>query len=148
MGEVLILTGCDLKSHECRGEHRNDFAHPERESGDARPGGRAQVLRGDWQLELVDGDDDRLYLGDACAESYVVRLRAAEPRVDLLSFAVSTDVEVEQVAERVACHSEGRLLGPPHERQELGGGYAVRFLDCDGRTVEVSSGVACASFSP
>jgi catechol 2,3-dioxygenase-like lactoylglutathione lyase family enzyme len=102
-----------------------------------------------WQLDVVDVDDDRVYLGAGCAESYSLRLRATtEPRVDLLALAVTTPSEVDAVAERVARHPDARLVGLPGPRQEPGGGYAARFLDCDGRTVEVSAGVGERSFEP
>uniref|UniRef100_UPI0006E24C3C VOC family protein n=1 Tax=Streptomyces griseoruber TaxID=1943 RepID=UPI0006E24C3C len=102
-----------------------------------------------WQLELVRTEDDRLYLGAGCPESHVLRLRsAAEPRVDLISLAASSPREVDEVAERVARHPQGRLLREPGERQDLGGGYAVWFLDCDGRTVEVSAEVTGRVFRP
>ncbi|MFD9498810.1 VOC family protein [Streptomyces sp. NPDC060035] len=102
-----------------------------------------------WQLDVVGTDDGRLYLGTGSAESYSLRLRAAEEsRVDLIAFAVASASDVDAVAERVGRHPEGRLVGPPAERQEPGAGYAVRFLDCDGRTVEVSAGLGSRTFEP
>lgn len=102
-----------------------------------------------WQLDVVEVDDDRVYLGTGSAESYSLRLRAtAEPRVDLLAFAVPRPSDVDAVAERVCRHDDARLVAPPGPRQELGGGYGTRFLDCDGRTVEVSCGVEERSYEP
>ncbi len=102
-----------------------------------------------WQLEPVRTDDDRLYLGAGCPESHVLRLRATEePRVDLVALAADSAEEVDRIAERVARHPKARLLGEPGPRQDLGGGYGVRFLDCDGRTVEVSADVAGRVFRP
>lgn len=102
-----------------------------------------------WQLDLVEVDDGRVYLGAGNPERFNVRLRTtAEPRVDLLAFGAPTRREIDAVAERVARHPEGALLGPPGIRQDLGGGYGVRFLDCDGRTVEVSAEVHAREFNP
>jgi catechol 2,3-dioxygenase-like lactoylglutathione lyase family enzyme len=102
-----------------------------------------------WQLELVHADDDRLYLGAGCQESHVLRLRAAdEPRVDIISLAADSPDEVDSIAERVAGHPQAKLLREPGERQDLGGGYSLWFLDCDGRTVEVSADEACRAFTP
>ena len=102
-----------------------------------------------WKLELVASDDDRTYLGAACEESHVLRLRSTEEsRVDLINFAVATPAEVDAIAARVVADPEGRLVDEPGARQDLGGGYATRFLDCDGRTVEVSAAVATREFEP
>lgn len=102
-----------------------------------------------WQLEVVDADGDQLYLGAACPESHVLRLRATDdPRVDLLSLAADSPRDVDEVAERVLRHPRARLLAQPGVRQDLGGGYGMRFLDCDGRTIEVSADVATRAFHP
>lgn len=102
-----------------------------------------------WQLEFVGTDDDRYYFGAACAESYVLRLRAAEePRLDFLSLAVDGRAEVDLIADRVSRRDDARLLGLPGIREEPGEGYAFRFLDCEGRVIEVSADVAGRSFRP
>ncbi|HEU0040919.1 MAG TPA: VOC family protein [Jiangellaceae bacterium] len=102
-----------------------------------------------WQLEVVATDDDRLYLGAGCPESHVLRLRATdEPRVDLLSLAVSSSSEVDDVAGRVLQHPDAKMISEPAARQDLGGGYAFRFLDSDGRSVEISADVAPRPFVP
>lgn len=102
-----------------------------------------------WRLELVARDDDRAYLGAACEESHVLRLRSTDQsRVDLISFAVATAAEVDAIAARVIADPQARLVEEPGTRQDLGGGYATRFLDCDGRTVEVSAAVATREFEP
>lgn len=102
-----------------------------------------------WKLELVDSDDDRMYLGGGCPEGHVLRLRATtEPRVDVLALAADSEQEVDRIGELVAGHPDAKLISEPGHRQDLGGGYAVRFFDCDGRTVEVSAGVAGRVFRP
>ncbi|MFH8558679.1 oxidoreductase [Streptomyces kasugaensis] len=100
-----------------------------------------------WQLDLVGTDSDRVFLGAGCQDGHVLRLRATdEPRVDLLCLAAATDADVDEIAERVAAHPLGRLLSTPATSTDAGGGYRFRFLDCEGRTVEVSSGVAARAF--
>jgi len=102
-----------------------------------------------WNLEVVHSDDDRLYLGAGCAESHVLRLRATDtPRVDLIALGAESRAEVDEVATRVSHHPDGRLIAEPTGRQDLGGGYGFRFLDCDGRTVEISADVALRRFRP
>jgi catechol 2,3-dioxygenase-like lactoylglutathione lyase family enzyme len=102
-----------------------------------------------WQLEVVAADDDRVYLGTASAESYSLRLRAAEQsRIDLIAFAVRQPAEVDAIADRVARRPDALLVSASAQRQEPGGGYAARFLDCDGRAIEVSAGLEPRSFEP
>ncbi|MFE7133387.1 VOC family protein [Streptomyces sp. NPDC057638] len=100
-----------------------------------------------WQLDFVGGDTGRVFLGAGCQDHHVLRLRAtAEPRVDLLSLAAARDADVDEIAERVAAHPLARLVSTPATCDDAGGGYRFRFLDCDGRTVEVSSGMEVRPF--
>ncbi|WP_414170506.1 VOC family protein [Streptoverticillium reticulum] len=102
-----------------------------------------------WQLDLVGTDADRVFLGAGCQDDHVLRLRAtAEPRVDLLCLAAATGADVDAIAERVAAHPRARLVSTPATCTDAGGGYRFRFLDCEGRTVEVSSGVTARAFRP
>ncbi|UCM87858.1 VOC family protein [Streptomyces marincola] len=102
-----------------------------------------------WQLDLVGTDADRVFLGAGCQDGHVLRLRSvSEPRVDLLSLAAATDADVDEIAERVAAHPLGRLVSEPATCDDADGGYRVRFLDCEGRTVEVSSGARPRAFRP
>jgi catechol 2,3-dioxygenase-like lactoylglutathione lyase family enzyme len=102
-----------------------------------------------WQLEAVEADAERLYFGAGCPESHVLRLReAAESRVDLISLGCDTAADVDLFAAKVAAHPDGRIVADPTTRQDLGGGYGFMFLDCDGRTVEISSDVAQRPFRP
>lgn len=102
-----------------------------------------------WQLELVDTDDDRLYLGSGCPEGHVLRLREdADSRVDFVGLAAGSPADVDRLARQVARHPDAKLISEPAQRADLGGGYAFRFLDCDGRTVEISSEVALRAFRP
>ncbi|MCX4966985.1 VOC family protein [Streptomyces sp. NBC_00654] len=100
-----------------------------------------------WQLDLVGTDSGRVFLGAGCQDSHVLRLRAtAEPRVDLLCLAAATEADVDEIAGRVAAHPLGRLVSEPATCTDEGGGYRFRFLDCEGRTVEVSSRTEVRAF--
>jgi catechol 2,3-dioxygenase-like lactoylglutathione lyase family enzyme len=102
-----------------------------------------------WQLEVVATDAERIYLGAGCPESHVLRLRRSDnPQVDLLSLAVDTSTDVEELAERVSRSPEAHMVSEPNDRQDYGGGYGFRFLDCDGRTIEISTDVSLRPFRP
>jgi catechol 2,3-dioxygenase-like lactoylglutathione lyase family enzyme len=102
-----------------------------------------------WQLEVVATDAERLYLGAACPESHVMRLRQAEEaRVDLMSLAADTRADVDAAAQRVISNPDARIISEPAVRQDLGGGYGFTFLDVDGRTVEISTDLSARAFQP
>ncbi|MBW4718793.1 VOC family protein [Saccharothrix obliqua] len=102
-----------------------------------------------WQLDLVGTDDDLVYLGAGCAENHVVRLRATpESRVDVLSFAAESPADVDAVAERVIRHPRAALVEEPGTATDPKDGHRLRFLDFEGRTVEVVAGAARREFRP
>jgi catechol-2,3-dioxygenase len=112
-------------------------------------GAAREFYEDNWQLEVVQTDDERVYLGAGCPESHVLRLRETDtPRIDLIGLAVDTPQEVDRYAERVGRHPDAKLLADPGVRQDLGGGYGFRFHDNDGRTVELSADVAWRPFRP
>lgn len=110
--------------------------------------GRASTFYRDlWQLDLVETDDDRAYFGAGCAESHILRLRRDDrPRIDMVTFAAHSPEAVDQVLGRVGGSTEGRIVLEPDARQDLGGGYAGRFFDCDGRLIEVAADVVPRAF--
>jgi catechol 2,3-dioxygenase-like lactoylglutathione lyase family enzyme len=108
-----------------------------------------EFYEGHWQLEVVATDDDRIYLGAGCPESHVLRLRQTEePRVDLISLGAETPADVDRIAVSVSNVQDAQIVSEPAVRQDLGGGYGFRFLDCDGRTVEIASDLALRAFRP
>ncbi|MEV1000701.1 VOC family protein [Nonomuraea sp. NPDC050202] len=98
---------------------------------------------GVWGLTEVAGDSGISFLAaEGSPEQYVIRLRkAAEKRLDLVSFGAATPQDVDALAERLRA-AEVRLISEPGKLDTPGGGYGFRFFDLDGRTVEVSADVA------
>ncbi len=96
-----------------------------------------------WGLQEAATDGDTAYFAaQGSAEAYVLRLRkAAERRLDVIAFAACDDAAVDAQAQRLEA-GEVKLISSPHRLQGPGGGYGFRFFDMDGRTVEISSGVA------
>ncbi|MGW0808938.1 VOC family protein [Nonomuraea sp. NPDC002799] len=98
---------------------------------------------GVWGLTEVANDSGITFLAaEGSPEQYIIRLRkAAEKRLDLVSFGAATPADVDALAERLRA-AEVRLITEPGELDTPGGGYGFRFFDLDGRTVEVSANVA------
>jgi len=98
---------------------------------------------GTWGLTTVAGDTGIAFLAaEGSPERYVIRLRKdAEKRLDLVSFGAGSQADVNALAERLIAR-EVRLAAEPGPLGTEGGGYGLRFFDLDGRTIEVSAGVA------
>jgi catechol 2,3-dioxygenase-like lactoylglutathione lyase family enzyme len=95
-----------------------------------------------WGLTEVGTDGDLSYLAaEGSPEQYVIRLRrAAEKRLDLISFGATDPAAVDALAAKLA--SEGvQLVSQPDKLQTAGGGYGFRFFDIDGRVIEISADV-------
>ncbi|MDQ0382870.1 VOC family protein [Amycolatopsis thermophila] len=98
---------------------------------------------GTWGLTEAHRDSDLAYLAaEGSPEQYVVRLREApEKRIDLIAFGAATVADVDALAGRLAT-SGVKLIREPGLLQTPGGGYGFRFFDNEGRTIEISTGVA------
>jgi catechol 2,3-dioxygenase-like lactoylglutathione lyase family enzyme len=95
-----------------------------------------------WGLTKVAEDNGIAFLAaEGSPERYVIRLRRDQhKRLDLVSFGVATNEDVDALAERLI-GTGVQLAAEPAELHTDGGGYGLRFFDLDGRTVEVSAGV-------
>ncbi|MGC4108948.1 MAG: hypothetical protein QM747_00635 [Nocardioides sp.] len=70
-----------------------------------------------------------------------MRLRkAAEKRLDLISFGAESPEAVDALAQKLAGQGV-QIASEPDKLQTAGGGYGFRFFDIDGRTVEISADV-------
>jgi len=96
-----------------------------------------------WGLTEVAADDGICFLAaEGSPERYIIRLRRdAGKRLDLVSFGAATEADVDALAERLIARGVP-IAQDPRALATEGGGYGLRFFDLDGRTVEVSAGVA------
>jgi len=95
-----------------------------------------------WGLTRVAGDTGIAFLAaEGSPERYIIRLRKDAKRLDLVAFGAATNQDVDTLAERLIAKGV-TLVAEPGELGTEGGGYGLRFFDLDGRTVEVSAGVA------
>ena len=98
---------------------------------------------GEWGLTKVAEDSGIAFLAaEGSPERYVIRLRKdPAKRLDLVSFGAASDADVDALAMRLIARDVTLARGPAALGTE-GGGYGLRFFDLDGRTIEVSAGVA------
>lgn len=98
---------------------------------------------GVWGLTEVASDTGISFLAaEGSPEQYIVRLRRdTEKRLDLIAFGAAAPGDVDALAARLRDASV-QLITEPGELDTPGGGYGFRFFDLDGRTVEISAGVA------
>jgi catechol 2,3-dioxygenase-like lactoylglutathione lyase family enzyme len=98
---------------------------------------------GEWGLTAVAEDSGIAFLAaEGSPERYIIRLRR-DPgkRLDLMAFGAATEADVDRLAEQLIAKGV-TLAAAPAALPTAGGGYGLRFFDVDGRTVEVSAGVA------
>src|SRR5215475_8672227 len=98
---------------------------------------------GIWGLTTVAEDSGIAFLAaEGSPEQYIIRLRqAADKRIDLVSFGAASDKDVDTLASQLLAAGV-QLISQPGPLDTPGGGYGFRFFDIDGRTIEISAGVA------
>lgn len=96
-----------------------------------------------WGLTEVASDTGMHFLAaEGSPEQYVVRLRKDNlKRLDLIAFGAATMEDVDLLTEQLIAKGV-KFVHDPKMLNTPGGGYGVRFFDCDGRVVEVSADVA------
>ena len=96
-----------------------------------------------WGLEAVGVEPGLAYLASPTDRAaYILRLRQADvKRVDLLAFSSASSGDVDGLFHRLT--EAGVMIDrAPGALTSPGGGYGLRFFDCDGRLIEVSADVA------
>jgi len=95
-----------------------------------------------WGLHEATLADGIAYLRTQSDEAFQLALVPAERRkLERIAFALATGDDVAAAADELT-QAGVPLLEPPHELTTPGGGYGLRFLDPDGRCIELSAGVA------
>jgi len=95
-----------------------------------------------WGLDVVQQTPDTIYLRGSSSEPFILSLHRSD-RLGLhhIAYAVADEAEVLSVASELN-EAGVRIVREPSRREEPGGGYGMRFIDPDGRCVELSSDVA------
>jgi catechol 2,3-dioxygenase-like lactoylglutathione lyase family enzyme len=95
-----------------------------------------------WGLDQVSETADAVYLRGSSPEQFILSLHAADARgLHHIAYAMADDSAVRHAASRLTA-SGVRIVDGPHVLDEPGGGVGFRFLDPDGRCIELSSGVS------
>ncbi|GGH33570.1 VOC family protein [Microbacterium album] len=94
-----------------------------------------------WGLTELERTEDLAYLvAEGSPEPYILRLRRAEKRIDLVAFGTKDRGDLHKLADKL--HAEGvQFVHEPRELSQPGGGYGFRVFDGDGRVLEFSTEV-------
>jgi catechol 2,3-dioxygenase-like lactoylglutathione lyase family enzyme len=94
-----------------------------------------------WGLRYVDDTSNAVYLRGAGDEHHILALYPGDHRgIHHIGFAVDDHLAVDAWA-RYLQEQGVSVLGSAGHMDEPGGGYGVRFLDIDGRMIEISAEV-------
>jgi catechol 2,3-dioxygenase-like lactoylglutathione lyase family enzyme len=95
-----------------------------------------------WGLECVAGSADAVFLRGSSSEHFILSLHRGKAKgLHHIAYAMANDDAVQRAAS--ALKQDGvKLIEEPHPFNEPGAGYGVRFVDPDGRCMELSAGVA------
>lgn len=95
-----------------------------------------------WGLRLVAKERNAAFLRGGSPEHHQLELHAGdERRIDHLAFGMPDEAALDDARRELDDHGI-RTLGPPGPIDRPGDGTGFRFVDPDGRTVELSCGVA------
>ena len=95
-----------------------------------------------WGLERVAATTDAVFLRGSSSEHFILSLHQSGRRgLHHIAYAMSGDDAVRRAAGSLK-EAGVRLVEEPHELNEPGGGYGLRFVDPEDRCIELSSGVA------
>jgi catechol 2,3-dioxygenase-like lactoylglutathione lyase family enzyme len=100
-----------------------------------------------WGLEAIHQTDDTVFLRGSSSEPFILSLYRHPSRgLHHIAYAMPNKDAVDQAASFL--NSAGvRVVEQPHLSDELGGGYALRFLDPDRRCIELSADVSTSAGS-
>jgi catechol 2,3-dioxygenase-like lactoylglutathione lyase family enzyme len=94
-----------------------------------------------WGLQPVHQASDAVFFRGASEEYFILSLHSSERKgLHHIAYAMPGDDAVRRAAESLAAAGV-RIADSPHRLDEPGGGYGFRFVDIDGRCIELSSGV-------
>src|SRR5437764_13040157 len=95
-----------------------------------------------WGLERVAGAAGAVFLRGLSPEQFILTLSPGNRRgLHHIAYAMAEDEHVRRAAASLKAAGV-RVVEEPHSLNTPGGGYGMRFIDPDGRCIELSSGVS------
>ncbi len=95
-----------------------------------------------WGLDPVRETADAVYLRGSSPEQFILSLHRSEARgLHHIAYAMPHEYAVQRAALFLK-ESGVRIVEEPQPLDEPGGGFGFRFIDPDGRCIELSSGIA------
>lgn len=93
-----------------------------------------------WGLDQVSETSDAVYLRGSSSEYFILSLHRRKSRgLHHIAYAMADENAVQRAASKIK-DSGVPIVQEPGPLTELGGGFGIRFLDPDGRCIELSSG--------
>ena len=94
-----------------------------------------------WGLTPVESGNGAAWLRGTGAEHHIVELtQAGQNGLGKVAFAVGTPAEIDEAGRRLARRGVP-MLTEPGPLDQIGGGYGLRFVDPEGRLIELSCDV-------
>ena len=94
-----------------------------------------------WGLTPVEADHGAAWLRGTGGEHHILAISRAERNgLGKIAFAVATPAEIDRAARKLVERGVP-LLAEPGRLDQIGGGYGLRFVDPEGRLVELSCDV-------
>jgi catechol 2,3-dioxygenase-like lactoylglutathione lyase family enzyme len=95
-----------------------------------------------WGLERVSDTSDAVFLRGSSPEHFILSLHQGKGRgLHHIAYAMHSEEAVRRAARSLKAAGV-HVVEEPHSLNQPGGGYGLRFVDPDGRCIELSSGVA------
>jgi catechol 2,3-dioxygenase-like lactoylglutathione lyase family enzyme len=95
-----------------------------------------------WGLQRVAGSPDAVFLRGSSSEHFILSLHRGKSRgLHHIAYAMASDDAVQRAAATLK-QAGVKVIEEPHLFDEPGAGYGLRFVDPDGRCMELSAGVA------
>lgn len=93
----------------------------------------------DWGMTELLREGDVSWLGaEGSEEPFSIRLRKGDKRVDVAGWACASRADLEALYEKLVASGQ-KIIHPPQDLTQLGGGYGFRMFDNEGRTLEFST---------